>query len=145
MRKTLSILLLAVLLVTLVVPASASKKDNQHQMADVDSLSDGAEEGYVNAAEHLKGQKLIDALSGCEEDFPEGVKVDRLTMIRQRDITSDTFPIEITFHTWGLERDLLVFFQKEGEEGWELIAADKGNSISASFSCNGQYALVWSW
>lgn len=145
MRKTLSILLLAVLLVTMAVPVSAGKKDNQNQMVEVESLSDGAEEGYVNAAEHLKGQKLIDALTACEEDFPEGVKVNRLTMIRQRDVTSDTFPIEITFHTWGLERDLLVFFREEGEEEWKLVATDKGNYVSASFPCNGQYALTWSW
>lgn len=145
MRRMLSVLLLAVLFATLTVPVSATKKDNQHQMVEVESLSEGAEEDYVNSAEHLKGQKLIDALSGCEEDLPEGVKIDRLTMIRQRNVTSDTFPIEISFHTWGLERDLLVFFREEGEEEWKLVASDKGNYVSASFSCSGQYALTWSW
>ncbi len=144
MRKLLSILLLAALLVTLAVPASA-KKDNQNQVVTVESLSEGAQESSVLGMNHLKGKKLKEAAIACEEELPEGVKAERLTMIRQRSITGDTFPIEITFQTWGAERDLLVFFQKEGEEGWDLVASDKGNSVSASFSCNGQYALVWSW
>ncbi len=143
MRKVLSILLLAVLLVTLAVPAFA--KDNQNQVVKVESLSEGAQESSVLGMYHLKGKKLVDAAASCEDDLPEGVKAERLTMIRQRNISGDTFPIEISFHTWGAERDLLVFFQKEDEEGWELVAANKGNDVSASFSCNGQYALVWSW
>lgn len=143
MRKTLSILLLAVLLVTLAVPVFA--KENQNQVVKVESLSEGAQESSVIGMYHLKGKKLVDAATECEEELPKGVEAERLTMIRQRSITGDTFPIEISFRTWGAERDLLVFFQKEGEEGWELVASDKGNSVSASFACNGQYALVWSW
>lgn len=102
--------------------------DNRNQIAQVLEISQGAVEE-------------------SKEVLPEDMEINHLTMIRQRDVSNNGEPIEISLRAWGAAKSwyLLVLFKPLGEETWTILSAAQGQFIDAVLPGDGQYALARSW
>ena len=151
MKKWIVLLVLPVLLAAMAVPALAD--DNNHQVAQVLKITEGVEEGKVPKLDHLQDEQMMEIFrefqdtEEAEEILPEDMEIQHLTMIRQRDVSNNGEPIEISLRAWGAAKSwyLLVLFKPLGEETWTILSAAQGQFIDAVLPGDGQYALAWSW
>lgn len=151
MKKMLTILMLLLLAVSMAVPAFAD--DNSHQIAQVLEITPGAVEGQVLKCNHLKEAELLQILEEfrateqAREVLPEDAVITRMTMVRQREITNNNEPIEISLRAWGAGESwhLLMLFKALGEETWTILSVAQGQYIDAVLPGDGEYALAWSW
>lgn len=149
MKKILAILLTLAAVVTAAVPAAAVvNAENQHQIAEILSITESAVEEHVLKYQHVKEAAMMAAVDAAEEDvIPAEYEIRHLTMVRQRIIHNDGEPTEISIRAWGATESqyIVVLFQPEGEEDWIVVAAAQGQYIDATIPGDGQYALAWSW
>ena len=150
MKKILTLLVLAALVLTLAAPAFAD--DNNHQVAQVLEMTEGALEEKVLKAYHLQEAEMMQILEDfaqteqAQDILPEDADIRHLTMIRQRDVSNDGEPIELSLRAWGAcNRYLVVLFKPLEQEDWTVISVAKGEFIDATLPGDGQYALAWSW
>lgn len=150
MKKNLTLLMLLALLCTMAAPAFAD--DNNHQVAQVLEMTEGAVEEKVFKTYHLQEEQMMQTLREFRDSdesgeiLPEDVKINHLTMLRQRDVSNDGEPIELSLRAWGAgKRYLVVLFKPLGEEEWTVAAVAQGEFIDAVLPGDGQYALAWSW
>ena len=150
MKRFLALLLLPVLLLAMALPAFAD--DNNHQVAQVLSITEGVEEGKVPKPDHLQDEQMMEIFRAfqeteeAEEILPEDMQIKHLTMIRQRDVENNGEPIELSLRAWGAgKRYLVVLFKPAEEEDWTVVAAAQGEFIDAVLPGDGQYAFAWSW
>ena len=151
MKKYLTFLLLLVIAAAFAMPVFAD--DNRNQIAQVLEISQGAVEESVMKTNHLQEAELMRILRQFQETeeskevLPEDMEINHLTMIRQRDVSNNGEPIEISLRAWGAAKSwyLLVLFKPLGEETWTILSAAQGQFIDAVLPGDGQYALAWSW
>lgn len=151
MKKLICLLMLAVVISAMVVPAAAiSTYQNNHQCINVVSASETVKESTVYKYQHLTDKQLmaiVQASIEAEEGIvPEGMEIKHLTLIRQKKVTCETAPIEYSFHTvTAILRNVVVVFKAEDSDTWQLVACAEGNDIDASLPGNGMYAVATSW
>lgn len=151
MKKLTILLALLALLSAMAAPAFAD--DNSHQSAQVLEITEGVTEEVVFHSSHLKDEQMMEVVRSTLETeegkalFPEDAHISHLTMIRQRNVTGDGGPIQLSLRSWGggEDRYLVVLFKPLGEEAWTIVAAAQGEFIDATLPGDGQYALSWSW
>lgn len=151
MKKIMTFLMLLIFVTAMAVPAFAD--DNRNQIAQVLEITEGVVEKSVMKDEHLKEAELMQVLREFQDTeeagdvLPENMEINHLTMIRQRDVSNNGEPIEISLRAWGAgdSRYLLVLFKPLGEETWTILSAAQGQYIDATLPGDGQYALAWSW
>lgn len=149
MKRVLPLLLLVIYVLSVPVEA-VSLLENKNQCITVSSVSEGVEETTVFGCEHLQDKELMEILELDRERedsvVPADAKICHLTMIRQKGIVSDAFPVEYTMHSWiSAKRYLVALFRPEGEEAWQIVGCATGSDITFSLPSNGQYAIAWSW
>lgn len=149
MKKFAALLLLLAVLVANAVPAAADVLvENQHQIAEILSITDSAEEEHVMKYQHVKEEQMMAALEQAGEDVvPADYRIRHLTMVRQRTIHNNGEETQVSMRAWGAKEGqyLVVLFLPEGEEDWVVVAAAQGEYIDATLPGDGQYALAWSW
>lgn len=146
MRKMTILLLTLTVLCALSLPVSATKQENQHQIADVLEITETATEYNVYKQYHLKDAQMMEIVENSEGVIPEDYEINHLTMLRQRDITNNGVEIELSLRAWGAgNRYLVVFFKPADEDEWTVLAAAQGEFIDVTLPGDGQYALAWSW
>ena len=150
MKKIMSLLILVLVLLAMAVPAFAD--DNCHQVAQVLEMTEGAVEEKVLKPYHLQDEQMMQGLQDfaeteeAESILLEDADIHHLTMIRQRDVSNNGQPTQLSLRAWGAcNRYLVVLFKPLDQENWTIIAMAQGEFIDATLPCDGQYALAWSW
>lgn len=150
MKKIMSLLILVLVLLAMAVPAFAD--DNCHQVAQVLEMTEGAVEEKVLKPYHLQDEQMMQVLQDfaeteeAESILLEDADIHHLTMIRQRDVSNNGQPTQLSLRAWGAcNRYLVVLFKPLDQESWTIIAMAQGEFIDATLPCDGQYALAWSW
>lgn len=150
MKKIMSLLALALLLFAMAVPAFAD--DNCHQVAQVLEMTEGAVEEKVPKPYHLQDQQMMQVLRDFSETedartiLLEDADFQHLTMIRQRDVSNDGQPTQLSLRAWGAcNRYLVVLFKPLDQEDWTIPAMAQGEFIDVTLPGDGQYVLAWSW
>lgn len=150
MKKFTILMALLTLLSAMAAPAFGD--ENSHQSAQVLEITEGVTEEVVFHSDHLKDEQMMEVVRSALETeegkalFPEDARIKHLTMIRQRDVTGDGGPIQLSLRSWGggEDRYLVVLFKPLGEEAWTIAAVAQGEFIDATLPGDGQYALAWS-
>lgn len=77
-------------------------------------------------------------------DFGDGKEVNAaaLSVVFEKDITSDVLPVTITFNVAGAgSNDILHVMHYNGSE-WEQVAEGRGNSVTATFTSLSPVAVI---
>lgn len=152
MKRFSVLIILSLLLLAMVLPAHAD--DNKNQIAQVLKITEGVQEESVMKMYHLQDEEMMEVYNAfrkteeAEEILPKGMKIDHLTMIRQRYVYNEGEPIEISLRAWGAkERYIVVFFKsdEDEEEKWVILAAAQGEYIDVVLPGDGEYAMALSW
>jgi len=147
MKRLFTMLLALVVLCTAAIPASAAtQQENKHQVADVLEITETAEETHVLNQYYLTDAQMMEVVENSQDVIPEEYKIRHLSMLRQRDVTNDGEPIELSLRAWGAgSRYLVVLFKPVDSEEWTVVGAAQGEFIDVTLPGDGQYVFAWSW
>lgn len=147
MKKLITLIFALALLFVAAIPVAAdTQQENKHQVADVLKITETAEETHVLKMYHLKDEQMMEAVKNSQDVIPEEYDIHHLAMLRQRDVTNDGEPIELSLRAWGAgNRYLVVLFKPVDSDEWDVIGAAQGEFIDVTLPGDGQYVFAWSY
>lgn len=82
---------------------------------------------------------LTEEIAASKDEVPEAAK--ELCVLYQKDLTSETLPVIITFKVEGLDGEKLYVFHHNGTD-WEVITEGVGPTVEATFTSLSPVAVV---
>lgn len=138
MKRTFVVLLtiaLAVALCCTTVFAAGSKSDAVEIAGAVDSNGNKATVTESETTTAVITEEIAKQVGSITEDAKN------LSVVYQKDLSSDVLPVTITFTVDGTAGQTLYVFHHNGG-AWELVASGKGPSVSATFTSLSPVAVV---